>query len=78
MTLMTDTVDERPTAATLCRIEGETAALYTPDSDDVGRILHVVADYKDDFDSDTREQAGSIVGRCRAGEQPCEHGSEVP
>ena len=46
-------------AATLCRIEGETAALYTPDSDDVGRILHVVADYKDDFSPDAREQAGA-------------------
>ena len=46
-------------AATLCRIAGETAALYTPDSDDVGRILHVVADYKDDFVPATREQAGA-------------------
>ena len=50
--------DERTAAGTLCRIEGETAALYTPDSDDVDRVLHVVADYKDDFASDTREQAG--------------------
>ena len=49
---------ERTAADTLCRIEGETAALYTPDSDDVDRVLHVVADYKDDFDSGNREQAG--------------------
>ena len=51
-----DTVE--PTAATdLCRIDGETAALYTPDSNDVGRMLHAVADYKDDFSADVREQA---------------------
>ena len=49
---------ERTAPDTLCRIEGETAALYTPGSDDVDRVLHVVADYKDDFSSGTREQAG--------------------
>ena len=55
-----DDTDPATTAAdVLCRIDGETAALYTPDSDDVGRVLHVVADYKDDFASDTREQAGA-------------------
>ena len=51
--------DEQTPATTLCRIEGETAAIYTPDSDDVDRVLHVVADYRDDFASDTREQAGT-------------------
>ena len=49
---------ERTGADTLCRIDGETAALYTPDSNDVGRMLHAVADYKDDFAPATREQAG--------------------
>ncbi len=43
----------------LCRIDGETAALYTPDSNDVGRILHVVAEYKDDFNAAVREEAGA-------------------
>ena len=54
-----DDADVTQTPATdLCRIADETSALYTPGSNDVGRIIHVVVDYKDDFNSDVREQAG--------------------
>ncbi len=55
----TDTVEVQTEATVLWRIDGETAALYTPGSADVGRILHVVAEYKDDFNADAREEAGA-------------------
>ena len=54
----TDT-DEQTQATTLCRIDGETAALYTPGDADVARNIHVVANYKDDFASGTRENASA-------------------
>ncbi|MDE2823216.1 MAG: cadherin domain-containing protein, partial [Chloroflexota bacterium] len=34
-------------ATVVCRIGGQTSALYTPGDDDVGLIIHAVANYKD-------------------------------
>ena len=41
--------DERTPAGTLCRIDGETSALYTPGSADIDRTVHAVTNYKDGF-----------------------------
>ena len=70
--------DDRTSADTLCRIDGETAALYTPDSNDVGRMLHVVADYKDDFGSGTREQAGTSSGAAVQASNPANTAPKFP
>ena len=58
----TPDVEVQTDATTLCRIAGQTSALYTPGAADVGRNIHVVANYRDDFDSDVREQAGKSSG----------------
>ena len=69
---------ERTAADTLCRIDGETAALYTPDSNDVDRLLHVVADYKDDFSPTVREQAGISSGATVQASNPANTAPEFP
>ena len=47
-----DDEDDNTAAGAACVLDGAKSALYTPDADDVGEVLHAVATYKDNIDSD--------------------------
>ena len=50
----------------VCRIGGQTSALYTPGDDDVGNLIHAVANYKDGQGSDAENALGSSEASVQA------------
>ncbi len=58
----------------ICRIGGQTSALYTPGDDDVGHIIHAVANYKDGQGS----VAENALGSSEASVQDSNPGNTAP
>ena len=51
---------DETTAGQACVLDGAKSALYTPDADDVGEVLHAVAAYKDNIASDQDDATDGV------------------